>query len=68
MSGRNSMSSMTNTRSSLNKNTNYVFKYVIVGDDSVGKSGLIQNLLNQENVRGTQFPFFLYLYKFTINF
>ena len=40
---------------SLDRNSSYVFKYLVIGDNGVGKSGLIQTFLNQENVRGIEF-------------
>ena len=43
------------TNITFDQNPNYVFKYVIIGDNSVGKSGLIQSLIHQENVRGIEY-------------
>ena len=47
------------TNSNFDRNPNYVFKYVIIGDNSVGKSGLIQSLIHQENVRGIEYHFMI---------
>ena len=47
------------TNLNFDQNPNYVFKYVIIGDNSVGKSGLIQSLIHQENVRGIEYHFMI---------
>ena len=47
------------TNINFDQNPNYVFKYVIIGDNSVGKSGLIQSLIHQENVRGIEYYFMI---------
>ena len=47
----NSITSSWSMTSSIYKNNNYVFKYVVVGDNKVGKSCLIKQFVNKEEVR-----------------
>ena len=49
-SRRHLLSSITSWASS-SKNHKYVFKYVVVGDNNVGKSCLIKSFVNKEEVR-----------------
>jgi len=39
------------SKTSLDRSSSYVFKYLVIGDNSVGKSRLIQSFLDQENER-----------------
>ena len=50
---------------SFDRNSSYVFKYLIIGDNSVGKSALIQSFLNQENVRGIKLISYFYVFNLT---
>ena len=55
MNEKDSTATRMTANIAFDQNPNYVFKYVIIGDNSVGKSGLIQSLIHQENVRGIDY-------------
>ena len=61
MNEKDSTATRMTANIAFDQNPNYVFKYVIIGDNSVGKSGLIQSLIHQENVRGIQYYFIVIL-------